>query len=84
MALPPARHSASRPPMCSSARPGSSARRCRWSRSSTPLPKLAKKLSVDGAHDAARGILTTDHKPKEVVDPAAPASPSAEWPRAAA
>jgi glutamate N-acetyltransferase/amino-acid N-acetyltransferase len=42
----------------------------------TPLPmepildgtlKLSKKLSVDGAHDAARGILTTDHEPKEVV-----------------
>lgn len=31
------------------------------------IPKLAKKLSVDGAHDAARGILTTDHQPKEVV-----------------
>jgi len=30
-------------------------------------PKLAKKLSTDGAHDAARGILTTDHQPKEVV-----------------
>ena len=30
-------------------------------------PKLAKKLSVDGAHDAARGILTTDHNPKEVL-----------------
>ena len=30
-------------------------------------PKLAKKLSVEGGHDAARGILTTDHKPKEVV-----------------
>jgi glutamate N-acetyltransferase/amino-acid N-acetyltransferase len=30
-------------------------------------PKLAKKLSTDGAHDAARGILTTDHDPKEVV-----------------
>ena len=30
-------------------------------------PKLAKKLSVDGAHDAARGILTTDHQAKEVV-----------------
>ena len=30
-------------------------------------PKLAKKLSVDGGDDAARGILTTDHKPKEVV-----------------
>jgi glutamate N-acetyltransferase/amino-acid N-acetyltransferase len=30
-------------------------------------PKLAKKLSVDGGHDAARGILTTDHNPKEVV-----------------
>jgi glutamate N-acetyltransferase/amino-acid N-acetyltransferase len=30
-------------------------------------PRLAKKLSVDGAHDAARGILTTDHQPKEVV-----------------
>ena len=34
---------------CSSARPGSSARRCRWSRSSNATPKLAKKLSVDGA-----------------------------------
>ena len=33
----------------------------------THIPKLAKKLSVDGAHDAARGILTTDHQPKEVV-----------------
>ena len=30
-------------------------------------PRLTKKLSVDGAHDAARGILTTDHNPKEVV-----------------
>ena len=30
-------------------------------------PKLAKKLSADGAEDAARGILTTDHKPKQVV-----------------
>jgi glutamate N-acetyltransferase/amino-acid N-acetyltransferase len=30
-------------------------------------PKLVKKLSVDGAHDAARGILTTDHQAKEVV-----------------
>jgi len=30
-------------------------------------PKLAKKLSVGGAHDAARGILTTDHKAKQVV-----------------
>jgi glutamate N-acetyltransferase/amino-acid N-acetyltransferase len=30
-------------------------------------PKLARKLSVDGADDAARGILTTDHKPKTVV-----------------
>jgi glutamate N-acetyltransferase/amino-acid N-acetyltransferase len=30
-------------------------------------PKLAHKLSVDGAHDAARGILTTDHQPKEVT-----------------
>jgi glutamate N-acetyltransferase / amino-acid N-acetyltransferase len=31
------------------------------------MPKLAKKLSVEGAHDAARGILTTDHQPKGVV-----------------
>src|SRR5689334_2544328 len=30
-------------------------------------PKLAKKLSADGAEDAARGILTTDHRPKQVV-----------------
>ena len=31
------------------------------------IPRLAKKLSADGAHDAARGILTTDHQVKEVV-----------------
>ncbi|HEV2594733.1 MAG TPA: bifunctional glutamate N-acetyltransferase/amino-acid acetyltransferase ArgJ [Sphingomicrobium sp.] len=31
------------------------------------VPKLAKKLSVDGADDAARGILTTDHRAKQVV-----------------
>jgi glutamate N-acetyltransferase/amino-acid N-acetyltransferase len=30
-------------------------------------PRLAKKLSVDGGDDAARGILTTDHRPKQVV-----------------
>ena len=30
-------------------------------------PKLAGKLSAKGAEDAARGILTTDHKPKQVV-----------------
>jgi glutamate N-acetyltransferase/amino-acid N-acetyltransferase len=30
-------------------------------------PRLAKGLSVDGGEDAARGILTTDHKPKQVV-----------------
>lgn len=30
-------------------------------------PKLAGKLAVDGAEDAARGILTTDHKAKQVV-----------------
>jgi glutamate N-acetyltransferase / amino-acid N-acetyltransferase len=30
-------------------------------------PRLAKKLSADGAHDAARGILTTDHNAKEVL-----------------
>lgn len=30
-------------------------------------PKLAKNLSVDGATDAAKGILTTDHKPKQVA-----------------
>jgi glutamate N-acetyltransferase/amino-acid N-acetyltransferase len=30
-------------------------------------PRLAKKLSVEGADDAARGILTTDHQPKQVV-----------------
>ena len=28
-------------------------------------PKLAKKLSVEGSEDAAKGILTTDHVPKE-------------------
>jgi glutamate N-acetyltransferase/amino-acid N-acetyltransferase len=31
------------------------------------VPKLAHKLSVEGGHDAARGILTTDHETKEVV-----------------
>jgi glutamate N-acetyltransferase/amino-acid N-acetyltransferase len=31
------------------------------------VPKLAKKLSVDGGHDAAKGILTTDHKEKEAL-----------------
>ena len=30
-------------------------------------PRLAKKLSVDGDEDAAWGILTTDHKPKQIV-----------------
>jgi glutamate N-acetyltransferase/amino-acid N-acetyltransferase len=30
-------------------------------------PRLAHKLSADGGHDAARGILTTDHQAKEVV-----------------
>jgi glutamate N-acetyltransferase / amino-acid N-acetyltransferase len=30
-------------------------------------PRLAGKLAPDGAEDAARGILTTDHKPKQVV-----------------
>jgi glutamate N-acetyltransferase/amino-acid N-acetyltransferase len=30
-------------------------------------PKLAKKLSADGAQDAAKGILTTDHKIKQVL-----------------
>ena len=31
------------------------------------IPKLGKKLSADGSDDAARGILTTDHVPKEAV-----------------
>jgi glutamate N-acetyltransferase/amino-acid N-acetyltransferase len=30
-------------------------------------PRLAHKLSAEGGHDAARGILTTDHQAKEVV-----------------
>jgi glutamate N-acetyltransferase/amino-acid N-acetyltransferase len=30
-------------------------------------PKLAKKLSAKGGHDAAKGILTTDHKEKEAL-----------------
>jgi glutamate N-acetyltransferase / amino-acid N-acetyltransferase len=30
-------------------------------------PRLAHKLSIDGGDDAARGILTTDHKSKQVV-----------------
>jgi glutamate N-acetyltransferase / amino-acid N-acetyltransferase len=47
-------------------------------------PKLAKKLSVEGGHDAARGILTTDHNPKEVLIKGSTfTSRSAEWPRAA-
>ena len=46
-------------------------------------PKLAKKLSVDGGADAARGILTTDHKPRRRWSGARP-SPWAAWPRAAA
>src|SRR5438046_9945202 len=33
----------------------------------THTPKLVKKLRVERARDAARGILTTDHQPKEVV-----------------
>jgi len=31
------------------------------------VPKLARKLAVGGAHDAAKGILTTDSTPKEAV-----------------
>jgi glutamate N-acetyltransferase/amino-acid N-acetyltransferase len=31
------------------------------------VPTLAQKLSKDGGHAAARGILTTDHVPKEVL-----------------
>ena len=31
------------------------------------VPHLARKLSVSGGHDAARGILTTDHQTKEIV-----------------
>jgi len=31
------------------------------------VPHLARKLSAEGGHDAARGILTTDHQTKEVV-----------------
>jgi glutamate N-acetyltransferase/amino-acid N-acetyltransferase len=31
------------------------------------IPKLARRLSVDHAEEAARGILTTDHRPKQVV-----------------
>ncbi len=30
-------------------------------------PRLARKLSAEGGHDAARGILTTDHKAKEAL-----------------
>jgi glutamate N-acetyltransferase/amino-acid N-acetyltransferase len=30
-------------------------------------PKLAKKLSIEGAGDAAKGILTTDSTPKEAL-----------------
>ena len=45
-------------------------------------PKLAKKLSFEGAHDAARGILTTDHEAKEVTIQGSNFT-LAEWPRAA-
>ncbi|SMF75110.1 bifunctional glutamate N-acetyltransferase/amino-acid acetyltransferase ArgJ [Allosphingosinicella indica] len=31
------------------------------------IPKLARQRSVEGAQDAARGILTTDSKPKQAV-----------------
>jgi glutamate N-acetyltransferase/amino-acid N-acetyltransferase len=31
------------------------------------VPKLARKLSVEGGADAAKGILTTDHRVKEAV-----------------
>ena len=31
------------------------------------VPRLARKLSRNGADDAARGILTTDHRTKQVV-----------------
>jgi glutamate N-acetyltransferase / amino-acid N-acetyltransferase len=31
------------------------------------VPKLARKLSIDGDRDAARGILTTDHNPKQAL-----------------
>ena len=47
-------------------------------------PKLAKKLSGDGAEDAARGILTTDKVAKQAHRPRARPSRSAAWPRAAA
>lgn len=30
-------------------------------------PRLARKLSREGSEDAARGILTTDHRPKQIV-----------------
>jgi glutamate N-acetyltransferase / amino-acid N-acetyltransferase len=30
-------------------------------------PKLAKKLSAEGGNDAAKGILTTDHRTKETL-----------------
>jgi glutamate N-acetyltransferase/amino-acid N-acetyltransferase len=33
----------------------------------TATPKLAESLSVEGASDAAEGILTTDTKPKQAV-----------------
>ena len=30
-------------------------------------PKLVKRLSADGGDDAAKGILTTDHRPKQAL-----------------
>ncbi len=40
---------------CWSARPGSSARRCRWTRSSTRRRSLRRSCRSRAAHDAARG-----------------------------
>ena len=48
------------------------------------IPTLGETLSRDGGRDAAKGILTTDTRPKEAVVQCATASPSAGWPRAAA
>jgi glutamate N-acetyltransferase/amino-acid N-acetyltransferase len=58
---------ASPQPKCWFAQRELSAPRSRSTRFLAATPKLARKLSAEGAHDAAKGILTTDHETKEVV-----------------
>ena len=59
--------SASRPPTCSCARPGSSGSRCRWPRSRPASRSCAARSRADGGADAAQAMLTTDTVRKEAV-----------------